>query len=163
MASQDENLHPLIRVIGIGSHRGADLAGWLACERLQASAETNHIDWQLCRSPAQLPYLVMDCHVVVIVDAVLSDNPTGQVISLSWPVLHDRYHSLCSSHDINVIEALQLTSILGKLPPHTYLLGLTVTDQHQDATAVVIKALPKLQQELNRIVDHVASVGCFIL
>jgi Ni,Fe-hydrogenase maturation factor len=105
----------------------------------------------------------MDRHAVVIVDAVLSDNPTGQVISLSWPVPHDRYHSLCSCHDINVIEALQLASTLGKLPPHTYLLGLTVTDQHQDATAVVIKALPQLQQELNRIVDHITLVGCFSL
>ena len=159
-AQQPLNPQQRIRVIGIGSHHGADLTGWLACERLQTIAGTKHFDWQFCRTPAQLPHLLADCHAVVIVDAVLNDKPAGQVVSLSWPVQHDRYHSLCSSHGINVIEALQLVSTLGMLPPQTHLLGLTVTDQHQDATTVVIKALPQLQQELNRIVNRVASVEC---
>lgn len=158
MASQAESLQPMIRVIGIGSHQGADVIGWLACERLQARSSTKHFDWQLCRSPAQLPYLIQECDAVVVVDALLNADSAGQVISLSWPVLHDHYHSLCSSHGINVIEALQLASALEQLPLHTYLLGLTVMDLQQDANAVVTKALPQLQKELSRIMNYVASV-----
>lgn len=148
----------LIRVIGVGSHHRADLVGWLACERLQAGTTTNHYDWQLCRTPLHLPELVANCDVVVIVDALLSDQPAGQVISLSWPAPSDRYPSICSSHGIGVIEALQLAATLGQLPAHTYLLGITISNQHQDATAIISKAFPQLQQALNQIVDHVASI-----
>jgi hydrogenase maturation protease len=150
-------------VIGIGSHQGADLVGWLACKRLRASASTKHFDWQLCRTPAQLPFLMQDCEVVVIVDAVLDANPAGPVINLTWPAPLVHHRALCSSHGFNVIEALQLASTLEQLPPHTYLLGLTVMDLQQDPNAVVTKALPQLQQELNRIMDHVASINCFNL
>ena len=154
------NLQQRIRVIGTGSHHGADLTGWLACERLQANTKTNHFDWQLCRTPAQLPQLVANCHTVVIVDAILSDQPAGQVVSLSWPVTFVHYPSICSSHGIGVFEALQLASTLDQLPSHTYLLGITISNQQQDATAVVTEALPQLHQELNRIADHIASIGC---
>jgi len=148
----------LIRVIGVGSHHRADLVGWLACERLQAGATTNHYDWQLCRTPLHLPELVANCDVVVIVDALLSDQPAGQIISLSWPVPYDRYPSICSSHGIGVIDALQLAATLGQLPSQTYLLGITISNQHQDAMAIISKAFPQLQQALNQIVDHVASI-----
>jgi len=158
VTSGKQKPQPLIRVIGVGSHHGADLVGWLACDRLQAGTTTNHYDWQLCRTPSQLPQLVANCHAVVIVDALLSDQPAGQIISLSWPVPSDRYPSICSSHGIGVIEALQLAVTLGQLPSHTYLLGITISNQHQDATAIISKALPQLQHALNQIVDHVASI-----
>ncbi|MGW8229213.1 MAG: hypothetical protein ACWGOW_09945 [Gammaproteobacteria bacterium] len=105
-----------------------------------------------------MPELVANCDVVVIVDALLSDQPAGQVISLSWPVPYDRYPSICSSHGIGVIDALQLAATLGQLPSQTYLLGITISNQHQDAMAIISKAFPQLQQALNQIVDHVASI-----
>jgi len=157
---QMRNLQQKIRVIGIGSHHGADLGGWLACERLQTIAQINQFDWHLCRTPAQLPQLVTNCHAVVIVDAVLNNQPAGRVITLPWPVTCDNYTSVCSSHGIGVFEALQLASTLDQLPSHTYLLGITISHQQQDATAVVTEALPQLQQELNRIADHIASIRC---
>jgi hydrogenase maturation protease len=158
VTSGKQKPQPLIRVIGVGSHHGADLLGWLACERLQAGTKTNHYDWQLCRTPSQLPQLVANCDVVVIVDAILSDQSAGQVISLSWPAPYDRYPSICSSHGIGVVEALQLAATLGQLPSHTYLLGITISNQYLDATAIISKALPQLQHALNQIVDHVASI-----
>jgi len=154
------SLQQKIRVIGIGSHHGADLSGWLACERLQTIAKTNQFDWQLCRTPTQLPQLVTNCHAVVIVDAVLNNQQADQVISLSWPVTFDRYPSICSSHGIGVFEALQLASTLDQLPSHTYVLGISISNRQQDATVVVTEALPQLQQELKRIADHIASIGC---
>ena len=154
------NSQQRIRVIGIGSHHGADLSGWLACERLQTITMINQFDWQLCRTPAQLPQLVTNCHAVVIVDAVLNNQPAGQVITLPWPVTFDLYRSVCSSHGIGVFEALQLASTLDQLPSHTYVLGITISNRQQDATVVVTEALPQLQQELNRIADHIASIGC---
>lgn len=151
------SLKPDIRVIGIGSHHGPDATGWLACERLQAQTSSRRIDWQLCRTPAQLPELVDNYNTVVIVDAVLSDKPMGQVFSLLWPIQQETYDSPCSSHGLNVIEALQLASALGQLPMHTYILGITISRQQQDATLAVKNALPQLQQELAQIHNSLAS------
>jgi len=144
-------IKPDIRVIGIGSHHGPDVTGWLACEMLQAQTTSARVDWQLCRTPAQLPDLVVDYKAVVILDAVLSDQPMGQVLTLLWPVQQEGYHSPCSSHGLSVIDALQLASTLGQLPSHTYILGITANRQQQDAAPVVKNALPQLQQELEQI------------
>jgi len=140
-----------IGVIGIGSHHRADAAGWLACEMLQAQTASTRYDWQLCRTPTQLPALVVDYNVIIILDAVLSDMPTGQVLTLPWPLQQEAYHSPCSSHGLGVIEALQLASTLGQLPSHTYILGITINKQQQDTAPTVITALPQLQQELEHI------------
>ena len=138
-------LQPDIRVIGIGSHHGADAVGWLACEMLQVQTTSKRVDWQLCRTPTQLPELIANHNAVVILDAVLSDKSVGQVLTLAWSLQQDVYQSPCSSHDLNVIEALQLASALDQLPMHTYILGITVNQQQQDVSLAVSIALPQLQ------------------
>lgn len=158
-ACQEQGQQPLIRVIGIGSAHGADQIGWLACERLQTSMMSNKFDWQLCRTPAQLPQLVQDCDAVVIIDATLNAGQAGQVISLAWPIQHHDHQSLCSSHALNVLEAMQLASILGKLPCHTYLLAVTTANPDHDAMTVVDNAIPQLQHELNCIVNRIDASG----
>lgn len=144
-------IKPDLGVIGIGSHHGPDATGWLACEMLQAQTASTRIDWHKCRTPAQLPELVVNYNAVVILDAVLSEKPLGKVFTLLWPVHQEGYHSPCSSHGLSVIEALQLASTLGQLPVHTYILGITTSKQQQDATPIVKNALPQLQQELEQI------------
>lgn len=138
-------------VIGVGSHHGSDAAGWLACEMLRAHATSTQIEWHSCRSPMQLPDLVVDYKTVVILDAVLSDKPIGQALLLRWPVKQETYDSTCSSHGLGVIEALKLASTLGQLPLHTYILGITINSQQQDVTPIVNNALPHLQRELEKI------------
>ncbi len=157
VTDQDLLLQQKIRVIGIGSHQAADQAGWLACNMLQLTIMPKQIDWQLCLTPALLPQLVEDCDAVVIIDALLSNDPPGQVICLSWPLTYAAYPSLCSSHALGVIEALQLASALQQLPSQTFLLGITTPNQHLDATMLVSKALPQLQHALYQIVDHIVS------
>lgn len=151
--ASDEKLQPLIRVIGIGSPYGADRVGWLACDLLQTALQQEQFAWHLCRTPTQLPQLVQDCDGVIIIDALLSEDPVEHVISLTWPVEHNHFPSRCSSHALNVIEALQLASQLDQLPSHTYLLGVSVSKNDLDASRIVDNALPQLQQELNRIAD----------
>ena len=148
---------PDIRVIGIGSSHGADAAGWLACELLQAHTTLSRIDWQLCRSPMQLPELVENYTAVVVLDAVISSQPSGQVISIIWPQQQQVYHSLYSSHGLGVVEALQLASTLGQLPASTYILGISFNEQQQDAGPVVKQALPHIQQELEYLQNTLAS------
>lgn len=139
---------PDIRVIGIGSHHGADAIGWLACEKLQRRMALERIDWQLCRTPAQLPQLILDYHGVVILDAVLNEQPLGEVLTLTWPDQQDISHSPPSSHGLSVIEALQLTAALGQLPSHTYILGISINQRQQAASLALANALPQLQQQL---------------
>jgi len=150
-------IKPDFGVIGIGSHHGPDATGWLACEMLQAQTTLTRVDWLLCRTPTQLPELVVNYNAVVILDAVLSDEPAGQVLTLIWPVPQETYHSPCSSHGLGVIEALQLASALGQLPTPTYILGISINGQQQDASPVVKIALPQLQQELEQIQKTLAS------
>ena len=159
-AAPGQDLQQWIRIIGIGSHHGADQTGWLACERLQAQAGAIALDWQLCRTPAHLPNLMQGCDAVVIIDAVLKPGTAGQVICLAWPIVDVPYDSLCSSHNIPVTEALQLASTLGVLPSQIWLLGITIPRQTINATAVVNQALPHLQQALNQIMAEVASPEC---
>jgi hydrogenase maturation protease len=150
-------IKPDVRVIGIGSHHGSDATGWLACEMLQAQTTSTRIDWQICRTPTELPELVVDYNAVVILDAVLSNKPMGQVLTLLWPIQQEMFHSPWSSHGLSVIEALQLASALGQLPIHTYILGITIGMQQQDAALIVKNALPQLQQELKHIQKALAS------
>ncbi len=150
-------LQPDIRVIGIGSHHGADSAGWLACEILQTQFTSRHIDWQLCRTPAQLPELLANCHNVIIIDAVLSDRPAGRVITLPWREQQENYASPCSSHGLGVLQALELAATLRQLPAHTYILGITVEPHQTDATLLVSRALPQLKQRLTEIQDTLAA------
>ena len=149
-------IKPDLGVIGIGSHHGSDATGWLACEMLRAQTASTRIDWQLCRSPTQLPELVVDYNAVVILDAILSDKPMGQVLTLAWPIRQGMYQSPCSSHGLNVIEALQLASALEQLPIHTYILGIAISRQQQDPAPVVKIALPQLQQQLQQIQQTLA-------
>ena len=146
-------LKPDIRVIGVGSHHAADATGWLACEKLQTQITSRQIDWQLCRTPAQLPGLMQNFHTVVILDAMLSDKPVGHVLTLAWSGQQDGYQSPCSSHDLNVIESLQLASALEQLPLHTYIMGISISLQQQDVSQAVSIALPQLQQALTQILN----------
>ncbi len=145
------NKTPDMRVIGIGSHHGADATGWLACELLSTHATSTQINWQRCRNPLQLPELIRGYHAIVIIDAIMNAQPPGHVVCLSWPLQLETYRSPCSSHALNVIEALQLAETLGQLPALTFILGISVSDQQQNASPVVHKALPHLQHELARI------------
>ena len=156
-AAPGQNLQRRIRIIGIGSAHGADGVGWLACERLQPSLNTHQLDWQLCRTPAQLPQLVQDCEAVVIIDALLSDAPAGRVVSLTWPMRLEHYAPGYSTHGINVIEALQLAETLDLLPAQTYLLGLTIIDPEHEAMPVVDDVIYQLQHELNHIVNRLTQ------
>jgi hydrogenase maturation protease len=156
VASQAQHHPPLIRVIAIGSHHGTDVIGWLASEKLQKTLQNEQLDWRICRNPTHVPELVQDCDIAVIIDALLSDQPAGQVINLSWPINQINDLSSYSTHGINVIQALQLAATLGQLPSQTYLIGLSVTNQEQDTAAIVSKALPQLQQALSQIINQVA-------
>ena len=151
LSARDQRQQPIVRVIGVGSAHGADQVGWLACESLQTVSDAHQFDWQLCRTPVQLPQLIQDCDAIIIIDTSLNAGQDGRVISLTWPIPHHHYHSLCSSHAFNVLEALQLAATLGELPSQTYVLAVTVTHPDHDATTVVTNALPQLQRELNRI------------
>lgn len=150
-------IKPDVRVIGIGSHYGSDAAGWLACETLKSQAISTRIDWKLCRTPSQLPDLVIDYKAVVILDAILSDQPNGQVLPLQWPIHQEAYHSPCSSHGLGVIDALQLAATLGQLPVLTYILGISVNEQQLDAATLINSALPQLQHELDKIQKNIVT------
>lgn len=149
------NKHTL-RVIGIGSNHGADQVGWIACELLQKKIQAYPVDWKFCRTPAQLPELMQNCDAVVLVDAVLSDKPAGQVLSLK----KDDLLALslpCSSHGIGVAQALQLTEALKQLPACCEILGITVNDPQMKPETIAQAASRQLEYKVNNIINKLTQ------
>jgi len=142
-----------LRVIGIGSNHGVDQLGWLACEMLQKKMKAYPIDWQLCRTPAQLPELFCNCDTAVLIDALISNKPIGQVLTLSKDDLLS-LSSPWSSHGISVVEALKLTEALGQLPANYIILGIATSISEMEIENIVLTALPQLEQSLMKSISN---------
>ena len=142
-----------LRVIGIGSNHGVDQVGWLACEMLQKKMKAYPIDWQFCRTPAQLPELFEHCDNAVLIDALISNKPIGQVLTLSKDDLLS-LSSPWSSHGIGVVEALKLTEALGRLPANYKILGITTSDSEMKTENIALTALPQLEQSLMNSISN---------
>ncbi len=134
------------RIIGIGSHHGADRLGWLLCDQLNDMQWPQTIDIHPCRTPAQLPELLRDCDSAIVLDTVITGQSAGQVIALDMHELGTRSCSRHSSHGFGISEALELARALDQLPAAVKILGISVVDATQDATEVSPIALPAVQQ-----------------
>ena len=136
------------RVIGIGSHHGADCLGWLICDELRGLRWTQDIDIHSCRSPAHLPQLLAGCDHAILIDAIITGQQAGRVLPLGIDELDHQAHYSYSSHGLGVLEAIELARALGQLPAALKILGISVTDVHQDAAKVSRLALPGVQQSI---------------
>jgi hydrogenase maturation protease len=112
-------------VIGVGNDlRGDDAAGWETVRRLSPSATL-----VLHEHGGDAPGLVglFSPHDdVVVVDAVVSDDPPGTIVeidALCAPLPADV--SWATTHGAGVAEGIELARVLGQLPRSLVLIGIS--------------------------------------
>ncbi len=121
---------PRVLVIGVGTpERGADAAGRLVAERLQAAPPAGVAVLGLHGDALTLMETWAGAEAVVLVDAVVTGAPPGSVhrFDASERPLPARL-TATSSHDLGLAEALELSRALASLPPRVIVIGIEGDD-----------------------------------
>ncbi|WP_454784260.1 hydrogenase maturation protease [Legionella sp. WA2024007413] len=149
-----------IKVLGIGSPFGDDKAGWnVASELKKELAMYTHIAPHVLieshdRPGVGLIELIRGYNTVFIIDAVKSGSEVGTVHRFQKDALLDTGHRF-STHDIGILQALQLASALDELPANLLFYGIEIETLTLDETLSynVEKAIARATfQLLNEII-----------
>ena len=138
------------KIICIGSPFGDDQFGAWMYEQLQGQWPADEIELlYLDRPGMRLTHLLAEARQVILIDAVKSDAPLGQVLRIEGDdmVRHLARHT--STHGFGIAEALALAQRLGQWPERLVLLG--VEARAMDAATLSEKmcdALPKILSAL---------------
>lgn len=105
-----------ILVCGIGSPWGDDQLGWLTAQQIQA-AQCSGLRVQLCIKPVDILDHLNDIAELHLIDAcrVLHDS-LGVFHRLCWPSDILLAYDWSTTHDFNLLAALELAQALNKLP-----------------------------------------------
>jgi len=121
---------PRVLVIGVGTpERGADAAGRLVAERLQAAPPAGVTVLGLRGDALTLMEAWAGAEAVVLVDAVVTGAPPGSVhrFDASERALPARLNGT-SSHDLGLADALELSRALASLPRRVIVIGIEGDD-----------------------------------
>jgi hydrogenase maturation protease len=116
----------MIRIIGIGSPFGDDAAGLEAARQLAAAPPPHTEVLAADRPGTTLIDLFDSVDAVILIDAAHSDAPAGRIHDIDLHALRLHPVALVSSHDLGVVEVVQLAATLGRLPPHGRVLGIEI-------------------------------------
>jgi hydrogenase maturation protein HypF len=116
----------LIRIIGIGSPFGDDATGLLAAQILANAPPPNCEVIVADRPGVTLVELMEGAEAVILIDAVRSGAAPGTIHELSFDDLGQRDAHLVSSHDLDIVTAVQLARQLGRAPDRALAIGLEV-------------------------------------
>jgi hydrogenase maturation protease len=120
----------MIRVIGIGSPFGDDAVGLEAARQLAADPPPDAEVVAADRPGATLLELLDGADAVILIDAARSGAAPGTIHDLDLHALPSRPIGLISSHELGVVETIQLAARLGCLPPRGRVLGIEVAGGH---------------------------------
>lgn len=147
-----------VRIVGIGSPHGADIAGWRAVEALQRGGlaerfPTGLVSLENCAAPVHLYPLVAGCRLAVLIDATAGE--ACQPLDVEPAALRSatRRHS---SHALGVAEMLELLHALSARPPWVLLLGLPIPngESRSGAERRVQTMLPALGHRIEAAVHQ---------
>ncbi|MDH7576674.1 MAG: hydrogenase maturation protease [Bacillota bacterium] len=153
-------MHPGILVIGCGNRYASDDAVGLHVARslkeCQLPGEVRVIE---AGTPGlNLLDLWEGADRVLIVDAVRSGAPPGTVHCFDASLLPPREVMPVSSHGINVIDAVELGRILGRLPATLLIVGVEILTQEpfrEGLSAAVAAAVPRAR---DRVLAEIAQM-----
>lgn len=120
-------------VVGLGSPFGGDRLGWEVLARLQGARHAERLPapevaLRSCDRPgARLLDEIAGTELAVIVDAVRSGLPAGQLVRLTGAAGAGATHCL-SSHGFGVAQTLALGHALNTLPPNIVIHGVELGD-----------------------------------
>jgi hydrogenase maturation protease len=129
--------------------RGDDAAGFLVAERLKE----RNIHAQLCTGePSALLRHWEGAHDVLLIDAVVTDCPTGTIhLWNASETRLPRQHSR-STHGFGVADAIELARKLGCLPGRLRVYGIEA-----DNFDIGVKPSPAVQRAAGDLAEKIAS------
>ncbi|ARB93718.1 hydrogenase maturation protease [Legionella longbeachae] len=120
-----------IKVLGIGSPFGDDQAGWEVAEALKrqlaaCTAISAHVHIERIDHPGiRLVELLRTSDTVFLIDAVRSNSTLGTIHQFTNEDIVDSAPKF-STHNIGVLQALQIASALNELPNHLLFYGIEI-------------------------------------
>lgn len=119
------HIHPLVRILCIGSPTEPDNLGFLAAHALMGRFDPEDIEvLALDRPGPRLIEHMRGAHTVILVDAVKSGAAPGTLYRLEGHALDGMVAHHSSSHGFGLAETLALADRMGELPPHLKFVGL---------------------------------------
>ncbi len=146
---EQEAMRPLdnkaeILLLAIGSPFGSDNSAWQVAEQLQ---KCSNIQITYSNNPlAQLKPLLKTSKQVILLDAIISEQPIGQLIPITLeqqPAQHPH-----SSHSLTISELLALLQTLKKRDKTYQLIGISVGNGTQTMSKKQITVAGKQLQQM---------------
>ena len=148
-----------IRIVGCGSPRGDDAAGWAVIDRLQDQLGqlTAAVSLHRAAGGHDILELLDGCGTLILIDAVSSGAAPGTIHRLEWPSPRLMTLRPGSTHDLGPAAALQLAAALDLLPARVVLYGLEAGGFRSCPilTEAMAAAVPRLVRE---ILDEIGSL-----
>jgi hydrogenase maturation protease len=104
-------------VVGIGSPHGDDRLGWMAIDRLRTLLPAG-IEARAVRGGIELLECLAGQDMGIIIDAMAPIGRPGTIRTFDWPCLDLASHTPSCTHDLGLVEALQLAGAMDQLPIH---------------------------------------------
>jgi hydrogenase maturation protease len=140
-----------IRVVGVGSPQGDDAVAWETVRRLRDTRDWGSaIEFHLIEGGQRLLEIFDGRGALFLIDALAPQMPPGTIQRLEWP--DERLESLRpgTTHHLRPVEALQLASVLGLLPPRVVIWTMAGAcfDPQAGLSPAVADAVPKLVEQI---------------
>jgi hydrogenase maturation protease len=150
-----------MNVIGIGSPFGDDRAGWCVAETLAGAARPaahgQRLAVTICRAPgAELPALLGEAEVAIVVDAVAGGGAPGTVYRLSGRHLPPPAGAGLSCHGMGLQTLLELAEALGRFPSTLIVYGIEAetVEPHRAMSDSVWRAVARVAEDIKRDIAH---------
>ncbi len=132
------HIHPLVRILCIGSPAEPDNLGFLVAHTLMGHFDPEKIEvLALDRPGPRLIEHMRGADTVILVDAVKSGAAPGTLHRLEGRGLDGLVMHHTSSHGFGLAETLALADRMGDLPPHLKFLGLEAGEKHFSSDDIV--------------------------
>jgi hydrogenase maturation protease len=114
-------------ILGLGSPHGDDQLGWVAIDRMRPRLPAGTYAHKIRGGFDLIEYL--EGHdTAVVIDAASPAGRPGSIRSFTWPCPELVHCILLSSHGLGLVEAIQLTEALGRLPQHLKIYTIEARD-----------------------------------
>ena len=144
----------MIRIIGIGSPFGDDAVG-LEIARVLAEAPPANCEVIAADRPGATLLELMDgADAVILIDAVRSGMAAGVVHDLGFDELDRSGARFVSSHDLDVIAAIQLARRLERAPRRGRIIGLEIGSRQTDRLSAMSASTC---EAMGRVLERVRS------
>jgi hydrogenase maturation protease len=145
---------PRTLIVGVGNpYRADDAAGLHAARRLRAICSPTVVVVEHDGEPADLLLTWQGADLVVLIDAVVADEPSGTVVRCEVgidPIPPDVAHA--SSHFLGPGAAIALARALDRLPPRLVVYGVVGADFGWGE-----RLSPLVEAALSGLVERVAT------